>query len=69
MRIVLIEERLAMNTINEPVRAAPQSSIPARPARFNSQDLLLQAKSIQIEHDGKIYELRVTRLNKLILTA
>lgn len=58
-----------MNPRNEPVRAAPQGNPPARPARLSSRDLLLQAKSIQIEHDGKIYELRVTRLNKLILTA
>jgi hemin uptake protein HemP len=42
---------------------------PAAPARLNSADLLRQARSVQIMHDGKIYELRVTRLNKLILTA
>ena len=58
-----------MNINEQAVRAAPQSNTPARPARLKSQDLLLQAKAIQIEHDGKIYELRVTRFNKLILTA
>ncbi|MES2901655.1 MAG: hemin uptake protein HemP [Pseudomonadota bacterium] len=58
-----------MNTVNQPVRTVPQGNGPASPARLKSQDLLLQAKTIQIEHDGRIYELRVTRHNKLILTA
>ncbi len=49
--------------------AVPAEPSAAAPQRFNSQDLLRQAKAVQIEHDGKIYELRVTRLNKLILTA
>ncbi len=57
-----------MNTSNQPVRVA-QPGTPTHPARLKSQDLLLQGKSIQIEHDGRIYELRVTRFNKLILTA
>lgn len=48
---------------------APPPAAPARPARLNSQDLLREAKAVEIEHDGKIYELRVTRLGKLILTA
>ncbi len=47
-------------------QAAPP---PAKPVRLNSHDLLRQAKAVEIEHDGKIYELRLTRLNKLILTA
>ncbi|HEY0061602.1 MAG TPA: hemin uptake protein HemP [Telluria sp.] len=48
---------------------APPPAAPAPPLRLKSVDLLRQAKAIEIEHDGKIYELRVTRLNKLILTA
>ena len=47
----------------------PAAAAPLQPARVNSKELLRQAKAIQIEHEGKIYELRVTRLNKLILTA
>lgn len=58
-----------MNTTQQPVRAIPAPAAPALPLRVNSQELLRQGKSIQIEHEGKIYELRVTRLNKLILTA
>lgn len=56
-----------MSTCEPPPRAAPLA--PAVPARLTSRDLLQQAKSVQIEHEGKIYELRLTRLNKLILTA
>ena len=37
--------------------------------RFDSRKLFGQGKSVQIEHEGKVYELRVTRLGKLILTA
>ena len=58
-----------MNTIKQPVCAAGQDGTQVRPTRLKSQDLMHQARTIQIEHDGKIYELRVTRLNKLILTA
>jgi hemin uptake protein HemP len=47
----------------------PAPAVPAQPTRLTSADLLRQAKSVQIEHAGKIYELRVTRLGKLILTA
>ncbi len=42
---------------------------PTRTPRLNSRELLQAAKVVEIEHEGKIYELRVTRLNKLILTA
>ncbi len=52
-----------------PQHAAPAPVQQAQPVRLNSHDLLQQARAIQIEHEGKIYELRLTRLNKLILTA
>jgi hemin uptake protein HemP len=52
-----------MTTTAPPRQAKPQ------PVRLNSHDLLRHAKTVEIEHDGKIYELRLTRLNKLILTA
>lgn len=58
-----------MSTLNPEPRPAPVPAMPAPPARLNSHDLLRQARTVEIEHDGKIYELRVTRLNKLILTA
>ena len=37
--------------------------------RLDSRNLFGQGKSVHIEHEGKVYELRVTRLGKLILTA
>jgi len=58
-----------MNSPTPSQNQAPAHAAPPQPLRLNSQDLLRQAKAVQIEHDGKIYELRVTRLNKLILTA
>jgi len=37
--------------------------------RIKSRDLLREAREIEIDHEGRIYRLRVTQLNKLILTA
>ena len=58
-----------MTTSASPHHAAPTPAVRPQPVRLNSYDLLQQSKAIEIEHDGKIYELRLTRLNKLILTA
>lgn len=37
--------------------------------RIQSQDLFGQAREVEIEHNGRIYRLRLTQLNKLILNA
>lgn len=37
--------------------------------RIKSEDLLLQQREVEIDHHGRIYRLRLTQLNKLILTA
>ena len=37
--------------------------------RFKSQDLFQQQREIEIDHQGRIYRLRLTQMNKLILTA
>lgn len=37
--------------------------------RLQSKDLFRHAREVEIEHDGRIYTLRLTQLNKLILTA
>lgn len=37
--------------------------------RIKLADLLRQMREIEIDHDGKIYRLRLTQANKLILTA
>lgn len=51
------------------LRPARDDSTTREVPRFDSRKLFGQGKSVHIEHDGKVYELRVTRLGKLILTA
>jgi hemin uptake protein HemP len=41
----------------------------ARVLRIKSEDLLQQQRELEIDHHGRIYRLRLTQLNKLILTA
>ncbi len=48
-----------------PPAAMPQERL----ARVRLQDLMKQTREIEIDHDGKIYRLRLTQSNKLILTA
>ncbi|WP_151636775.1 hemin uptake protein HemP [Noviherbaspirillum aerium] len=40
-----------------------------RVTRIKSEDLLQQQREVEIDHHGRIYRLRLTQLNKLILTA
>ncbi|MGE5623323.1 MAG: hemin uptake protein HemP [Bacillota bacterium] len=37
--------------------------------RIKSEELFRQAREVEIDHQGRIYRLRLTQLNKLILTA
>ncbi|HJU71981.1 MAG TPA: hemin uptake protein HemP [Paucimonas sp.] len=37
--------------------------------RINSRELLQHGREIEIDHEGRIYRLRLTQLNKLILNA
>jgi hemin uptake protein HemP len=37
--------------------------------RIRSEDLFGKSREIEIDHSGRIYRLRLTQLNKLILTA
>ncbi|HEV7856600.1 MAG TPA: hemin uptake protein HemP [Herminiimonas sp.] len=37
--------------------------------RINSSDLFREMREVEIAHGGRIYRLRLTQLNKLILTA
>ena len=36
--------------------------------RISSRDLLGESREVEIDHEGRIYRLRLTQLNKLILT-
>jgi len=54
-----------------PVRLYPPVAVPARPApprRLTSAQLLDGATEVEIEHRGAMYRLRLTSLDKLILT-
>ena len=42
---------------------------PTAARRFRSEDLFQQLREVEIDHEGRIYRLRLTQLNKLILTA
>lgn len=46
----------------------PSATEPAV-TRLNSSDLFRQKREVEIAHEGRIYRLRLTQLNKLILTA
>lgn len=47
----------------------PSTDHSSETARVQLQDLLQQRREIEIDHGGKIYRLRLTQANKLILTA
>ena len=42
---------------------------PTAARRFKSEDLFQHLREVEIDHEGRIYRLRLTQLNKLILTA
>lgn len=48
---------------------APPESGQAPPRRFASRDLFEGAREILIDHDGRLYRMRITQNGKLILTA
>ena len=51
-------------------QGAAATSVPHTPLlRLDSKDLFRSAREVEIAHDGRIYRLRLTQLNKLILTA
>jgi hemin uptake protein HemP len=50
------------------IKIAEKKSASASEARVKSQVLLNNQTSLNIEHEGQIYILRVTRQGKLILT-
>lgn len=49
-------------------RAANSRAIPMTGNRIESRDLFVATKEITIGHEGEVYRLRLTALNKLILT-
>ncbi|WP_211841858.1 hemin uptake protein HemP [Massilia eburnea] len=55
----------------KPIAAAASDAQQPKPAprRFTTAGLMQDQREIEIEHAGRIYRLRITQLNKLILTA
>ncbi len=48
--------------------ASSQNASDTVPRLLSSQNLLQGAKTVAIEHNGSIYQLRATKFGKLILT-
>ncbi|OWF65122.1 hypothetical protein B6A14_04725 [Polynucleobacter hirudinilacicola] len=58
-----------MNEKNDSNSGLPQNSSPyLAPKTISSEALLGHLKQICILHDGNLYQLRITKLGKLILT-
>lgn len=54
---------------SDPQPARQADSAAAGVLRIKSEDLLREQREVEIDHHGRIYRLRLTQLNKLILTA
>ncbi|KAB2921170.1 MAG: hemin uptake protein HemP [Dechloromonas sp.] len=57
-----------MNNNAKPAPPLPPVATPTLPVRVDSGEILRGASTVEIEHAGQRYLLRVTRENKLILT-
>lgn len=55
--------------VPDPGARASAGTPGALPVRLDSKDLFRQAREVEIAHEGRVYRLRLTQLNKLILTA
>ncbi|MFZ6657286.1 hemin uptake protein HemP [Undibacterium sp. TJN19] len=51
--------------VTEQLAVSPKKEIP----RLKSGELMQHKREVEIDHEGRIYRLRITQLNKLILTA
>lgn len=58
---------VASNSAKEP-ETGGRRSIEMAGSRLESRDLFVGTKEITIGHEGEVYRLRLTALNKLILT-
>lgn len=56
-------------TTTPPASPAADSARAVAPRRISSATLMGEGRAIEIEHGGRVYQLRITQLNKLILTA
>ncbi|QAU35657.1 hemin uptake protein HemP [Janthinobacterium sp. 17J80-10] len=65
-----------MDSVVDPFKQQQTASPAPAPAgatgttvRLQSRDLFAHAREVEIDHGGRIYKLRLTQQNKLILTA
>ncbi|MQR02180.1 hemin uptake protein HemP [Glaciimonas sp. GS1] len=56
-------------TENEHTEVQQKSAQTKAITRIKSHELFQQMRELEIDHGGRIYKLRLTQLNKLILTA
>jgi hemin uptake protein HemP len=56
------------NQLAKPAAATRQPQ-PTAVRRLTTAGLMQDQREVEIEHAGRIYRLRITQLNKLILTA
>ncbi len=69
MRAILVCIRIQMKQHTPPAQVQPATAPPTSPRpRVGSEALLQGAATLEIDHAGQLYLLRVTRENKLILT-
>ena len=64
-----IMQRFSSADIQRDATASSSDTWANTVVRINSEDLFRQGREVEIAHGGRIYRLRVTQLNKLILTA
>jgi hemin uptake protein HemP len=50
-------------------QGTPADQVASQVRRIRSEDLFQQQREVEIDHQGRIYRLRLTQMNKLILTA
>ncbi len=60
---------MSHNPTHGPVTSPYAGGEPGTPQRVKLAELLNQMRELEIDHEGKIYRLRLTQANKLILTA
>ena len=56
------------STVENDVGAGPERQIEVRAGTIDSQELFQTAREVKIRHGEQTYRLRLTGLNKLILT-
>jgi hemin uptake protein HemP len=56
------------NSIDSGKSTQPSREVPVRSGEINSQELFQSEREVRIRHGDQTYRLRVTALNKLILT-